>query len=102
MKSLNLKPGLVPGVVTILVSLIIWQVASLFFIPVFLPGPVYLIDLIVEVYSDPASYAVIWKTLSRIFNGLILCMLIGTSIGILMGIRRNFESRDSAFKTEMR
>ena len=90
MKSLKLKPGLVPGIVTILVSLLLWQVASLFFIPVFLPGPLYLLDLILEVYSDPASYAVIWKTLVRIFNGLVLCMFIGTAIGLLMGIRKNF------------
>ena len=76
MKSLNIKPGLIPGIVTIVASLVLWQVASLFFIPVFLPGPVYLIDLIIEVYSDPASYSVIWMTLTRIFNGLVLCMLI--------------------------
>ncbi|MBD21929.1 MAG: hypothetical protein CMM37_12910 [Rhodospirillaceae bacterium] len=92
MKSLNIKPGLIPGIVTIVASLVLWQVASLFFIPVFLPGPVYLIDLIIEVYSDPASYSVIWMTLTRIFNGLVLCMLIGTAIGLLMGIRKNFES----------
>ena len=79
MKSLKIKPGLVPGVVTILVSLVLWQLASLFFIPVFLPGPLYLLDLIFSVYSDPASYAVIWKTLVRIFNGLVLCMLIAVS-----------------------
>ena len=92
MKSLKFKPGLVPGVATILVSLVLWQVASLFFIPVFLPGPLYLLDLIVEVYSDPESYSVIWKTLVRIFNGLVLSMFIGTGIGILMGIKKHFES----------
>ena len=92
MKSGFLKPGLLPGVFTIVVSLIVWHVASLFFLPVFLPGPLYLVDLIIEVYSDPASYSVIWKTLTRIFKGLVLCMLIGTSIGLLMGVKKNFES----------
>ncbi len=92
MKSTFLKPGLVPGVLTIIATLIVWQIASLFFLPVFLPGPLWLFNLIIEVYSDPATYAVIWKTLTRIFNGLVLCMLIGTSIGLLMGIKKNFES----------
>ncbi|MEE2956483.1 MAG: ABC transporter permease [Pseudomonadota bacterium] len=92
MKSLILKPGLLPGALTIVASLIIWHVVSLFFLPVFLPGPLWLLDLMIEVYSDPASYSVIWKTLTRIFKGLVLCMLIGTSIGLLMGIKKNFES----------
>jgi len=30
-KSLILKPGLIPGMVTIIASLAVWQVASLFF-----------------------------------------------------------------------
>ena len=92
MKSLILKPGLLPGALTIVASLIIWHVVSLFFLPVFLPGPLWLLDLMIQVYSDPASYSVIWKTLTRIFKGLGLCMLIGTSIGLLMGIKKNFES----------
>ena len=92
MKSLILKPGLLPGALTIVASLIIWHVVSLFFLPVFLPGPLWLLDLMIQVYSDPASYSVIWKTLTRIFKGLVLCMLIGTSIGLLMGIKKNFES----------
>lgn len=34
----------------------------------------------------------VWKTLSRIFTGLIFSMLIGTAIGLLMGLQRNIEA----------
>jgi len=44
------------------------------------------------VYGDPASYIVVWQTLSRIFAGLIVSMLIGTALGLSMGLQRNVEA----------
>jgi NitT/TauT family transport system permease protein len=67
-------------------------VISLLFLPVFLPGPLVLLDRVITVYGDAASYIVVWQTLSRIFQGLIFSMLIGTSIGLMMGIERNVEA----------
>ena len=92
MKSILLKPGLVPGVLTVVGCLITWQIVSLFFLPIFVPGPITLIDRMIVVYGDPASYLVVWQTLIRIVEGLVVCMIIGTAIGLAMGINRNVEA----------
>ena len=54
-----------------------------------MPGPLVLLDRLVLVFSDPDSYLVVWKTLIRIFQGLVICMLIGTAIGLTMGSKRS-------------
>jgi len=87
-----LKPGFLAGLLTIVASILLWKGVSLFFLPVFLPGPLVLLDRVIEVYGDPASYIVVWQTLSRIFVGLIISMLIGTAIGLSMGLQRNVEA----------
>lgn len=92
MESILRKPGLVPGALTIAGTLIGWHVLSLFFLPVFLPSPLELVERMITVYSNPATYPVVGITLWRIFEGLVLCMLIGTGVGLLMGIKKNFES----------
>lgn len=92
MNSILRKPGLIPGILTIAGALVAWYVLSLFFLPVFLPSPFELLERMITVYSDPATYPVVGITLWRIFEGLVLCMLIGTGVGLLMGIKKNFES----------
>ncbi len=92
MKIKLLKPGFLAGLLTIVASILLWKGVSLFFLPVFLPGPLVLLDRVIEVYGDPASYIVVWQTLSRIFVGLIISMLIGTAIGLSMGLQRNVEA----------
>jgi len=87
-----LKPGFLAGLLTIVASILLWKGVSLFFLPVFLPGPLVLLDRVILVYGDPASYIVVWQTLSRIFVGLIISMLIGTAIGLSMGLQRNVEA----------
>jgi len=87
-----LKPGFLPGLLTIVASILLWKGVSLFFLPVFLPGPLVLLDRVILVYGDAASYIVVWKTLSRIFEGLIISMLIGTALGLSMGLQRNVEA----------
>jgi NitT/TauT family transport system permease protein len=79
-------------VLTVVGCLITWQIVSLFFLPIFVPGPITLIDRMIEVYGDPASYLVVWQTLIRIVEGLVVCMIIGTAIGLAMGINRNVEA----------
>jgi NitT/TauT family transport system permease protein len=91
-KSLGLKPGVLPGVLTVVGCLVLWQVISLFFLEVFLPGPLVLLDRMIIVYGDPAAYLVVWKTLVRIIEGVVICMLIGTALGLLMGRERNVEA----------
>lgn len=87
-----LKPGVLPGVLAIVATLLLWKGISLFFLPVFLPGPLVLLDRVITVYGDPATYLVVWQTLSRIFEGLVLSMVVGTTIGLLMGLKRDLEA----------
>lgn len=86
------KQGFWPGVLTVIAALVLWQLISLFFLSVFLPGPFELLERVIEVYGDPATYLVVWQTVLRIFEGLVLSMVIGTTLGLLMGLRRNFEA----------
>lgn len=72
--------------------LLLWEAISRFFLPTFLPSPAQLLSSIAVIFSDPSAYRVIGKTLQRVFAGLILSMLIGTSIGLVMGLRRSVES----------
>jgi NitT/TauT family transport system permease protein len=60
-------------------------------LPVIFPGPLELIDRIIEIYSDPASYRVVGQSLLRIFEGFLISMLAGTAFGILMGLNRAIE-----------
>ena len=92
MKIKILKPGILPGLLTIVICILLWKGVSLLFLPVFLPGPLVLLDRVITVYGDAASYIVVWQTLSRIFEGLILSMLIGTTLGLSMGLQRNVEA----------
>ena len=92
MKALVFKPGVIPGVLTIIGCLIFWQLVSLLFLEVFLPGPLVLLDRMITVYGDPGAFKVVWVTIVRIFLGLVICMVIGTALGLLMGRERNIEA----------
>lgn len=72
-------------------AIFVWKVVSLFFLPVFFPGPAVLVERVVQLYSEPSTYAVIGDTLSRIFEGFALSMLIGSALGLVMGLRRSME-----------
>jgi NitT/TauT family transport system permease protein len=80
-----------PGLITIGLGILVWQGISLFFLPVFFPGPAELLDRMIEIYGDPASYVVVGQTLLRIFEGFAISMLIGTALGLLMGLKRGVE-----------
>lgn len=80
-----------PGVLTLAAGLVVWKAISLFFYPIFFPGPAVLLERMVAIYSDPASYAVIGATLTRIFEGFAISMLTGMALGLVMGLRRSIE-----------
>lgn len=93
-KRLKLPPSIsraLPAVLTMAACVVVWEIVSLFYLPVFFPGPVVLIERMVAIYGDPASYVIIGKTLARICEGFAASMLIGTALGLLMGLRRNIE-----------
>lgn len=80
-----------PGVLTFAVCLAVWQAISLLFLPVFFPGPAVLVERIVTLYSEPGTYVIVGETLARIFEGFAASMLIGTALGLAMGLRRGIE-----------
>lgn len=81
-----------PGVLTIAGGLVVWQVVSLFFLPVFLPGPGVLAERMIRIYGQPATYRTVAITLSRIFEGFAISMVVGAAIGLAMGLRRSIET----------
>lgn len=86
------KPGIWPGLLTVIGAVALWQLISLFFLSVFLPGPLALLERVFVVYGDLETYLVVGQTVVRILEGLVLSMLIGTALGLLMGLRKNFEA----------
>jgi NitT/TauT family transport system permease protein len=80
-----------PAATTLALGLVVWQAISLFFLPVIFPGPVALLDRMISIYGDPASYPVVAQSLLRIFAGFAISMLAGTGFGLMMGLRRDLE-----------
>jgi NitT/TauT family transport system permease protein len=80
-----------PALLTFAACIAAWKIVSLFYLPVFFPGPAVLVERMAAIYGDPASYVIIGETLARIFEGFAASMLIGTALGLLMGLRRNIE-----------
>ncbi len=72
--------------------LLLWQAVARFFLSTFLPSPLGLLASAVTIFSNASAYLVIAKTLERICAGLIISMLIGSSIGLAMGLRRSVGS----------
>jgi NitT/TauT family transport system permease protein len=82
---------ILPGVTTLTLGLVVWQGVSMFFLPVVFPGPVALLDCMIAIYSDPASYLIVAQTLERIFEGFVISMVAGTAFGLMMGLKRDIE-----------
>jgi NitT/TauT family transport system permease protein len=80
-----------PGALTIVGALAAWKAISLFFYPVFFPGPAVLLKRMIQIYGEPASYVVLGQTLARIFEGFVISMALGVAFGLLMGLRRSIE-----------
>src|SRR5262249_28763098 len=76
---------------TLALGILVWKLISLFFLPVVFPGPLELLDRMIAIYSEPASYSIVGQSLFRIFAGFLISMLAGMTFGILMGLRRNIE-----------
>jgi NitT/TauT family transport system permease protein len=81
-----------PGLLSTVGLLLLWKAVSLFFLPTFLPSPMDLLGAIVSIFSNASAYLIIGKTLQRVFAGLVLSMLVGSFIGLVMGLRRSVGS----------
>jgi NitT/TauT family transport system permease protein len=86
------RPEAVPGFLSAIGLLLVWTGVSLFFLPTFLPSPLALLNQVISIFSHAAAYLVIGKTLERVLAGLVLSMLLGSLIGLVMGLRRSVES----------
>jgi NitT/TauT family transport system permease protein len=86
------RPERLPGLLSGIGLLLLWKAASLFFLPTFLPSPLELLSHVAAIFRQPDAYFVIGKTLQRVFAGLVLSMLIGSSLGLVMGLRRSLGS----------
>lgn len=86
------RPEALPGFISAIGLLLVWTGVSLFFLPTFLPSPLALLNQVISIFSHTAAYLVIGKTLERVFAGLVLSMLLGSLIGLVMGLRRSVES----------
>jgi NitT/TauT family transport system permease protein len=82
---------LLPGMLTLAACLVAWKMISLFFFPLFFPGPLLLLKRMIAIYSNPASYVVVGQTLARILEGFAVSMLVGTVFGLMMGLKRSVE-----------
>jgi NitT/TauT family transport system permease protein len=82
---------IVPGALTVAAGIVVWKIVSLFFFPIFFPGPVLLLERMIALYSSAATYAVVGETLARILEGFVISMLIGMIFGLLMGLKRSIE-----------
>jgi len=82
---------MLPGALTLATGIAVWKAISLFFFPEFFPGPGLLVERMIAIYGDPASYVVVGETLARIFEGFAISMMVGVALGLLMGLRRGIE-----------
>jgi NitT/TauT family transport system permease protein len=80
-----------PGVLTLAAGIVVWKLVSLFYLPVFFPGPIALVERMIVLYSQPSTYFVVGETLGRIFEGFLISMLVGALFGLVMGLRRSVE-----------
>jgi len=94
---MKLKRTLLP-LLSIFLLFLIWWLLSLIFPPRFIPSPIKVITVAIENFYMPrgpgfktAPYH-IYKSLARIVAGFFLTMVLGATIGLMMGINRFAES----------
>lgn len=81
----------------IAILLCVWQFGAQFTEPTYLPSPLVLAERIAGILregspSQGPAYLVAGKTFGRIVLSALLCLLLGTCVGLLMGIRKGFEA----------
>lgn len=67
------------------IILVLWQVLTLFFPPLVLPGIKSVILKLREIFTTPAFYKMIGLTMERMVFGLFIGVAAGLFLGILMG-----------------
>lgn len=83
-KSLG-KVILKSGVIGWLSILVIWQIASLFSEPMFLPSPLLTVQGAIEIARDGTLFIYMAYSFARVLAGWTLGLLIAVPIGLLIG-----------------
>jgi len=86
-------------VLSILALLALWYVLSLNFPPTIVPGPVAVVGKAWENFRSGQASFHLYKTLMRVFLGLILTMTLGVATGALMGLFKKGEAFLDAWVT---
>jgi NitT/TauT family transport system permease protein len=76
---------LLTGLFSVAVGIIVWQLLSLRFQPLFLPSPLLTLSAVGELWSDGTLLQSIGASLARIMAGWSLGLIIGIPVGIVMG-----------------
>jgi ABC-type nitrate/sulfonate/bicarbonate transport system permease component len=73
------------GAVSIAVGILIWQLLSLRFPPLFLPSPLLTLKAVGELWDDGTLIQSIGASLARIMAGWGMGLVVGIPLGIVMG-----------------
>lgn len=70
----------------------LWQVASVLAPPTFLPGPLAVLGRVGELVATGEFFGQALPTVLRVAAGFSVALVLGTAVGIAMGMRRTLES----------
>jgi ABC-type nitrate/sulfonate/bicarbonate transport system permease component len=73
------------GFVSVAMGVLIWQLLSLRFPPLFLPSPMLTLQAVGELWDDGTLLQSIGASLARIMAGWSLGLIIGIPVGVVMG-----------------
>ena len=79
-------------ILSILSLLALWLVLSWYFPPTVVPGPVAVAGKAWDNFRSGQAFFHLYKTLSRVFFGLLLTMLLGIAAGAAMGLFKRGEA----------
>lgn len=74
---------------SLLAICLLWQIAALQMDPFVLPGPLETIRTFLHYLGDPEFYYAVYRTLNKLIIGMICVLLLGGSLGLLIGLRKS-------------
>jgi len=77
---------------SILALLVGWLILANVFPPTVVPGPLAVLEKIIENFRSGQAPYHLYKTLLRVFFGLLITMVLGVTTGTLMGLFRKGEA----------
>lgn len=90
-------PSLGTKLLAVVLLIAVWQLASFFQPPTFLPGPALVFQRVLELIANGELIANVVPTVSRVLIGFAVALLLGSAVGIAMGANRFLESFFEAY-----